>query len=894
MSQLPEGTVTFLFTDIEGSTRLLSNVGDAAYGEILDTERRLVVDAARAEGGVPFGSEGDAHFIAFAVAGSAIRAAVAAQRALATHPWPDQPVRVRMGIHTGSAEIARGDYVGLEVHRAARVAAAGHGGQVLVTDATRALAVDALDGITLRDLGEHRLKDLARPERLFQVDAEGLASVFPNLRTLDATPNNLPPQLTSFVGRHELGMAADLLAGTKLLTLTGPGGTGKTRLSLAMASTVSDRFPEGVWFVPLAPVTDADLIPSAAAAAIGLLAPGQPPMERVVNHLRDRTALLVLDNFEQVVAGAPLVAELLRSAPRLKVIATSRAPLRITGEQEFPVPPLSLPPAGATDVGTLLASEAVQLFVARAKAVRPGFVLGPDNAGAVARIVRQLDGLPLAIELAAARIRLLSPVAMASRLGDRLGLLTAGGRDLPERQRTLRGAIDWSHELLEPDDRRLFARLGPFAGGGPVELVTSVCQLSDDPAPLDVDGGLERLAEQSLIRIEDDVRGEVRFSMLETIREYALEKLEERDERARLRDRHADAFLRFLATTASDEPDAMARGQRLDRIEREHDNLRAAFEHLVGIGDTDRASELAFGLWRFWQTRGHLIEGRARLDTVLAMPQWPAKPWLARLRALEAAGGLAYWAGDRTAASKFYGSAVAAARELGDEGQLANALYNQFFARRATHDLDDWIASMAEDRSLIDEALAIWTRLDDEEGIAKALWGLSEHGAYAGDYAAAEDAATRALAIFERRGDRFWIAWSRFSRGFGRLLDGRAVDAAGDVAAALREFHESRDVSGLVLVLAAVSSMLLLAGRQEDGYAVGAAARRAVAETGIHIATLYPSGSVPIADPDTTDPVLRAAADRGAAWSRDDAVAESQRLAGELAEEDDRDRSVPG
>ena len=329
-------------------------------------------------------------------------------------------------------------------------------------------------------------------------------------------------------------------------------------------------------------------------------------------------------------------------------------------------------------------------------------------------------------------------------------------------------------------------------------------------------------------------------------------------------------------------------------VESEHDNLRAAFDHLVHTGDTARAADLAFGAWRFWQMRGHLIEGRARLDVLLALPDWPVEPSPARLRALEAAGGLAYWAGDTAAANRFYASAVAAARELGDQGQLANALYNQFFARRVADSLDDWVASLAEDRSLLDEALEIWTRLGDEEGIAKALWGLAEHGAYAGDYVAAEDAATRALAIFERRGDRFWITWSRFSRGFGRLLNGRVVDAADDVEVALREFHESRDVSGLVLVLAAISSMLLMAGRSEDGYAVGAAARRAVAETGIHIATLYPSGSVPIVDPDTTDPILRAAAERGAAWTRPEAVAVALRLAAELAAEGDRDRSVPG
>jgi len=883
MSRLPTGTVTFLFTDIEGSTRLAAEVGDEVYGIVLDDERSLVITAAEGERGVAFGSEGDAHFVAFDNAGAAIRAAVAAQRALAGHPWPSGPVRVRMGIHTGAVQVVGEDYVGLEVHRAARVASAGHGGQILVTDAARALAGNELDGIELRDLGEHRLKDLARPERLFQVQADGLTGQFPPLRTLDVTPNNLPPQLTTFVGRAELEAGTRLLERTRLLTLTGPGGTGKTRLSLAIASHSTERFRDGSWFVPLAPITDPDLIASAIAASLGLLAPGQPPEERVRSHLRDRTALLVLDNFEQVVAGAPVVADLLTSAPRLTIITTSRAPLRIAGEQEFPVPPLSLPEPGIEDADLLMRSEAARLFVERAMAVRPDFSLTSANAAAVAEIVRRLDGLPLAIELAAARIRLLAPAAMAQRLGDRLGLLTAGGRDLPERQRTLRGAIDWSHDLLELEDQCLFARLGVFAGGGRIELAGEVCGLEGDPVQLDVELGLERLAEQSLVRIEDDAHGDTRFVLLETIREYALDKLGERGETRVLLDRHADAFLTLVRDAAAGGPGNADQGQRLDRLEEDHDNLRAAFDHLVASGDTERAADLAFWAWRFWQMRGHLVEARARLGRLLAMPGWPTGASMARLRALEAAGGLAYWAGDTTAASGFYAEAVEQARALGDETQLANALYNQFFARRPSSGIDEWVEQLGEDRSLLDEALEIWTRLDDEVGVAKALWGIAEHTAYAGDYAASEDAATRSLAVFERLGDRFWIAWGRFTRAFGRLLDGRVSDAAADIEVALRAFDESRDVSGQVLVLTAISSMLLMADRTPDGYAVGAAAQRAIAETGIHLATLYPSGSVPVADPDTQDPALRAAASRGAAWPRAQAVTEGMRLAAELA-----------
>lgn len=882
-TRLPEGTVTFLFTDIEGSTKLVAEVGDAAYGAVLDAERAIVVGAGVAEGGVPFGSEGDAHFVAFPSAGTAIRAAVAAQRALASRTWEHGPVRVRMGIHTGEAQVVGEDYVGLEVHRAARVAAAGHGGQVLVTNATRVLAGDQPGVFGLRDLGEHRLKDLARPERLFQVEAAGLETEFPALRTLDATPNNLPPQMTTFVGRAELASTMALLSKTRLLTLTGPGGTGKTRLSLALAGDCLERFPGGAWFVPLAPVTDPDLVASAIAASIGLLAPNRAPIDRVRDHLRDRTAVLVLDNFEQVVSGAPVVADLLRTAPSLTVIVSSRAPLRIAGEQEFPVPPLSLPPAGAEDVETLMASEAVRLFVERAMAVRPDFTLTVENGRHVAEIVRRLDGLPLAIELAAARIRLLSPAAMAQRLGDRLGLLAAGGRDLPERQRTLRGAIDWSHDLLEPADRCLFARLGVFAGGAPLESAEAVCGIPGDEAPLDVFGGLERLAEQSLIRVEGDAHGDVRFTMLETIREYALERLAQRGETAVLLDRHADTILAFVASTGSGAVGGDEHGHWLDRLEDEHDNLRAALDHLVSSGDRDRASRLCFAAWRFWQMRGHLIEGRSRVARVLAMPGWGSETSDGRLRALEAAGGLAYWAGDMDAASQHYEAAEAEARRLGDDRELANALYNHFFAQRPMSDQDRWVAQLAADRSLLDEALAIWTGLGDEEGVAKALWGLGEHHAYRGELADAEDTTTRALAVFERLGSPFWIAWARFTRAFARILGGRLPDAAADLAVALRAFRASRDASGVVLIMSAMSSMLLLAGRAPDGYSIGAAARRAIAETGIHLASLWPTDTIPIPDPETADPALRAAAATGEAWSREAAVDRAIALLDEVA-----------
>jgi tetratricopeptide (TPR) repeat protein len=529
-----------------------------------------------------------------------------------------------------------------------------------------------------------------------------------------------------------------------------------------------------------------------------------------------------------------------------------------------------------------MASEAVRLFIERAMAVRPDFALTPENAPRVAEIVRRLDGLPLAIELAAARIRLFTPAAMAERLGDRLALLGAGGRDLPERQRTLRGAIAWSYELIEPRDRILFARVGVFAGGATLEVAEAVCALPDDADPLDVLDGVDRLAEQSLLRIESDRHGDVRFVMLETIRDYALERLVERAEATVLRDRHADAFITLARS--GDGPGAVDRATWLDRMADDHDNLRAALDFLVASGDRRRAADLANGTWRFWQMRGHIVEGRKRVDAVLAMPGWTSQESSARLRALEAAGGLAYWAGDMAGASLSYEEAESEARRLGDERELANALYNRFFAQRATSSPDSWIEGLvAKSQPFLTEALEIWTRLGDKAGRAKTLWALCEHHAYRRETTEAEAAATEALALFEELGDGFWVAWARFMRGFTRtiVLDDRG--AAEDVSVALGEFRRTNDTSGVALVLAAMATILLIADRLPEAYEMAGASRRLAAETGVLLATMWPRTLFQAPDEDTTDPALRAALETGAAWTTEAATDRAQLLGEELA-----------
>jgi predicted ATPase/class 3 adenylate cyclase len=545
MSSLPTGTVTFLFTDIEGSTKLWEKNPEGMQAALARHDE-VLRSAIEERGGFVFKTGGDAFCAAFPTAPDALEAALSVQRALLEEESEIGPLRVRMALHTGAAEERGGDYFGPPLNRVARLLSAGHGEQVLLSLPTQELVRDQLPaGAGLRDLGERRLKDLFRPERVFQLVASELPSEFPPLRTLDAFRNNLPVQPTPLVGREqEVAQVCERLRSpeVRLLTLTGPGGTGKTRVGLQAAAELLEEYEDGIFFVSLADVTDPDLLASTIAEALGVTEGGdQPPEELLKGYLRDREILLVLDNFEQVLEAAPLLDELLSTALHLKVLATSRAALRLYGEHEFPVPPLSLPdPKRPLPPESLTQYEAVRLFVERAKAVKPDFSVTNENAPAVAEICVRLDGLPLAIELAAARIRLLPPKAMLARLGSRLKLLTGGARNLPERQRTLRGAIEWSYGLLPPEERTLFARLSVFAGGRTLDAMEAICNPEGE---LDVLEGVQSLLEKSLIRQEEGPEGEPRFLMLETIHEYAREKLEESKEAEETKAAHAGYFL---------------------------------------------------------------------------------------------------------------------------------------------------------------------------------------------------------------------------------------------------------------------------------------------------------------------------------------------------------------
>jgi predicted ATPase/class 3 adenylate cyclase len=686
----PTGTVTFLFTDIEGSTKRWEHHAQAMKGAV---ERHDIIlrQAIQTHGGYVFRTEGDAFRAVFTNAPEALEAAIHAQRAIATEPWQTEiaPMRVRMALHSGAVEVRDGDYVGPSLNRMARLLSAAHGGQTLLSLPAEQLVRDSLPpDVALRDMGEHRLKDLIRPEHVFQVVVPGLPSEFPPRITLDAHPNNLPVQPTVFIGREkELAAVCSLLrdTNTRLVTLTGPGGTGKTRLALQAGAEVLNEFRDGVWFVDLAPTTDHKLVISAIAHPLGVReAGGETIADRLKAYLKDKHLLMILDNFEQVSEAALQVSQLLGSCPRLKVLATSRVPLSIRGEKEYPVPPLSVPDVrNLPTLERLTQYEAVRLFIERATDVKPDFQVTNENAPAVAEICARLDGLPLAIELAAARVRMLSPAALLARLSQRLKVLTGGPLDLPARQQTLRNTIEWSYDLLTEGEKQLFRRMAPFSGGRSLEALEAVCNY-DGQLGIDVFEGTGSLLSKNLLREVEGSGGEPRFWMLETIHECAREKLEESGESEALGREHA---LYFLALAEEAEPHLTGAKQIewLDRLEGEHDNLRAALRWARERRDARDAGDaeagemelrLAGALWRFWYVRGYQSEGREQLAAVLSGGHERSGGGSAIAKALSGAGMLAWAQGDFASARSLQEESLAIRRELGDRGGIAWALSN--------------------------------------------------------------------------------------------------------------------------------------------------------------------------------------------------------------------------
>jgi predicted ATPase/class 3 adenylate cyclase len=861
----PTGTVTFLFTDIEGSTRLLRALGDA-YADLLAEHHRLLLEAVERAGGVAVGTEGDSLFAAFASATSAIAAAVEAQRLLAAHPWPaGAPFRVRMGLHTGEGQVRDGDYVGIDVHRAARIAAVGSGGQILVSESTRGLVEQTLPaGVELRDLGRHRLKDLPEPERIYDAVIGGLPSEFPPLHSLDAMPNNLPAQLTSFVGRaREVAEARRLLAESRLLTLTGPGGTGKTRLGLQVAAEVLPEYPDGVFFVPLDTIDNDSLVAQAIVQAVGVRHAGdRSPAERLAAYLAGRHLLLVLDNFEQVIGAAPLVGDLLKAGPGVRALVTSRATLHLYGEREYAVPPLGVPEIGAAaDLQELACSEAVALFVQRATAVKPDFTLTPANAAAVVQICARLDGLPLAIELAAARIKLLPPQALLARLGGRLDTLDTASRNLPARQQTLRGAISWSHDLLQPDAKRLFARFAVFVGGAELDEAQAVC----GDGPTDVLAGLAGLVDQSLLR-QEEADGEPRFTMLLTIREFALEMLAGSGEAEEMAERHAAVYL-ALAEASAPGLTGAAQKSLLDRLDRENGNLRASLAWSIERGRAETALRLGSALWRLWQMRGLLSEGAEWLRKILAMPETEAYP-KERAAALEAAGGVAYWRGQMDPAMTYYRDSLELCRRVGDPRAVANALYNLGFPTLVVR------SDVARSKAAFEESLAMYRALGDKEMIARVLWGLGNAYYFAGEPAASRDALLENIEMLRGMSDPFSLNWALHTLGLAYHGLGEDAKSEPGWREALQYFAAVQDISGITFLLGDFALLAREMGDQLRSIRITAASDRLAEAGGAQLGAMV--ATIDDLRPDTTalDPaVVEAAIAEGRRMTVDEAVA---------------------
>jgi predicted ATPase/class 3 adenylate cyclase len=764
---LPEGTVTFLYTDLEGSTRQWERQ-PAAMRAAMARHLALLRAAVGAQRGRVFRTVGDGLCAAFATAPAALAAAVAGQRALLAEPRGGEgPLRARMALHTGAVEFREGDYVGTCLNRLGRLLAAAHGGQVVLSQTTADLVRDALpDGVGLRDLGEHRLRDLARPERVFQALHAELPSAFPALRALVAPPHNLPVQLTSFVGRErELAALGALLEQARLLTLTGIGGCGKTRLALQVAAHVVEAYPDGVWFVDLAPLADPGLVPQAVAAALGVREePGLPLPATLTAALRPRRLLLVLDNCEHLVeACARLTDAVLRACPHLVVLATSREALGIAGETAWPVPVLPTPAAGAPpDPATLARYAAVRLFVERAAAVRPGFALTPDNAGAVATVCARLDGLPLALELAAARVRALSVDQLLARLEDRFRLLTSGSRTALARHQTLQGTVDWSHALLTAPERVLFRRLAGFAGGWTLEAAEAVCG-HDGLAPDDILDLLTRLVDQSLVLADAAPEGPSRYRLLETLREYAQHKLVEAEEVAAVRTRHAAHHLALAEETA---PTLYGHEQLagLARLGREHANLLLALGWLADRAERGGPSEsaaaeaalrLGAALSRFWLMRSHLALAREWLGRLLALPG--AHGSAARARVLACAAEVANWRRDSPAARRLAREGLALARAAGDsEGA---ALSHLMMGTAAWQGQEAAVA-----RSHLEASRRAFAALGLRSRAAQAVLVLANVAREVGDVPAAARQYAEAEALARRTGDGFtlgYILWNR-------------------------------------------------------------------------------------------------------------------------------------
>jgi predicted ATPase/class 3 adenylate cyclase len=799
----PTATVTLVFTDMEGSTALLQALGDR-YRELLADHHRLIREAFARQGAEERGSAGDGLYFAFPAARAAVQAAIDAQLAMAAHSWPDGiPVRDRMGLHTGEPWNVSEGYVGLDVHRAARICAAGHGGQILISQTTHDLiADDVRPPLGFLDLGSHSLRSIDAPQRLYQVVAPGLERDFPPPRTSDAGRNNLKLEVTSFIGRErEIEEASQMLEHSALLTLTGPGGVGKTRVGLRLARVLLDRFEDGTWIVECGALTDPAFVLPSVVSAIGLNeAAGRSLLAALVDHLRAKRLLLVLDDSDPVLSGCAELAEaLVRSCPSVRILVTSREALGVNGEAILPIASLTTPEAGpamrARDIEEV---PAVRLFVDRARAVQPSFAVTDQNAPALAQLTRRLDGIPLALELAAARVRALPVEQIAARLDDRFRLLTGGSRTSVARHQTLRATIDWSYDLLTEPERAILRRLSAFAGGATLEAAESVCA-GDDVDAIDVLDLLGRLVEKSLVFI-DPTLAEARFRLLETVREYARTRLVEAGEGDAALRRHRDWYLALVDEASPAFFQGPEPAEWLQRLDMEHDDLRSAMEWCLDQDDEGWSGlRMAAGLWRYWEIRGHLTEGRGWLERMVAAVGDEVSPL--RANALTGAGTLAFMQGDFRAASAFHEGSLALHRQMGDALSVAYAANN--LANTAVQ-----LGDHARARALYEEAIDLTRARGDVRGVAFGSINLADVATRQGDHEGARELHLEILAIIRELGDRWMEAFA---------LDtfGRATSLAGDVETArslhtealaiLEELGDRRGVARVLTHLAGVA-----------------------------------------------------------------------------------------